>query len=310
MDFSFLIDRMTYLVYIVNKHPDKERLFCQDDRIVMKGAAHMGQLTGQTAVITGASSGIGRAIAELFGSEGAHVFLIGRTSEAMQQTKATIEQAGGRAQVAVFDIRDVAQLQRCIADAQAQTGRLDMLVNNAGVQFPESILQADPENWRAMLETNVLAVLVGSQAAIRAMRRGGTAGHIVSISSIAAQRPDSGAYGATKHAVNVIMATLRKELERDPIRVTTIMPGAVATNFARNYEPEVLKAALGVQELPFAFERGQHIPDVVLQQIQQGLQQILCDPADVARAALFAVTQPIHVNIAELVVRPPVAASF
>jgi NADP-dependent 3-hydroxy acid dehydrogenase YdfG len=270
----------------------------------------MGQLTGKTAVVTGASSGIGRAIAELLGGEGAHVFLTGRTREPMEQSRATIERSGGRATVATFDIRDIGKLQGFIEEAQAKTGRLDILVNNAGVQFPEPILGANPEGWQAMLETNVLTVLVGSQAAVRAMRRSGSAGHIVTISSIAAQRPDSGVYGATKHAVNVIMASLRNELERDPIRVTTIMPGAVATNIARHYEPEVLSATLGVPALPFAFERGQHIPDATLGQVQSQLQQLLCEPADVARAVLFAVTQPIHVNVAELVVRPPVAAPF
>jgi NADP-dependent 3-hydroxy acid dehydrogenase YdfG len=270
----------------------------------------MEQLTGQTAVITGASSGIGRAIAELFGREGAHVFLLGRTLDAMERSREAIERAGGKATVISLDIRDLEQLQGAIAEAQKQTGRLDILVNNAGVQFPEPIAEASLENWRAILDTNILAVLAGSQAAVRAMRKGGGEGHIVTISSIAAQRPDSGVYGATKHAVNVIMASLRKELERDPIRVTTIMPGAVATNFARNFEPEALAAILGVKELPFPFERGQHLPDAVLKQIQPQLRQLLCDPEDIARAALYAVTQPIYVNVAELVVRPPVTGNF
>jgi len=268
------------------------------------------QLTGQTAIVTGASSGIGRAVAELFGREGAHVFLTGRTREPMEQSKTKIEQAGGRATIAVFDLRDMAQLQQFIADVQAQTGRLDILVNNAGVQFPDPILSAAPEDWRAMLETNILAVLAGSQAAVRAMRRTGGEGRIVTISSSTAQRPDSGVYGATKHAVNVIMATLRKEVEHDPIRVTTIMPGAVATNFARYYEPEAIKQALGLTELPFAFERGQHLPDSAVEQIQARMSDLLCSPDDVARTVLFAVTQPANVNIAELVVRPPVAVSF
>lgn len=270
----------------------------------------MGQLTGQIAIVTGASSGIGRAIAEVFGSEGAHVFLVGRTIERMEQAKATIERAGGQASIAAFDVNDIARLQGFIAEVQASNGRLDILVNNAGVQFPESIIDAEPEHWRAILETNILAVLAGSQAAVRAMRRGGGEGHIVTISSVAAQHADSGVYGATKHAVNVIMATLRKELEKDPIRVTTIMPGAVATNFARNYDAETLASALGIPALPFAFEQGQHIPDAVLAQVQQQMRQMLCDPKDVARAVLFAVTQPISVNIAEVVVRPPVSASF
>lgn len=262
------------------------------------------QLTGQTAIITGASSGIGRAIAELFGREGAFVFLLGRTREPMEQSKNKIEQEGGRATIAVFDLRDLAPLQQFIADVQTQTGRLDILVNNAGVSFGEAMVEANPEDWRAMLETNILAVLAGSQAAVRAMRRTGGQGHIVTISSSTALRNDSGVYGATKHAVNVIMTSLRKELEREPIRVTTIMPGPTATNLARSYTPDGLKALLGVSELPFAHQQGQRLPDRLLDQVQLTLHELLCHPDDVARAALFAVTQPIHVTISELTVRP------
>ena len=156
-----------------------------------------------------------------------------------------------------------------------------------------------------MLETNILAVLAGSQAAIRAMQSQENGGHIITISSTAAQEAQSGVYGATKHAVNVIMATLRKELQRSPIRLTTIMPGPTATNIARNYDPAVLKALLG--DLPFEFKRGERLPDELFEQIQPGLSQILGSPEDVARTALFAVTQPAQINIAELGVRPPVA---
>lgn len=266
------------------------------------------QLMNQTAIVTGASSGIGRAIAEGLGREGAHVFLVGRTVETMEASKAKIEQAGGRATVAVFDLREVSKLQHFIAEAQQQTGRLDILVNNAGVQFPASIAEANPEDWRTMLETNVLALLAGSQAAIHVMRAGNHAGRIVNISSLAAQNRESGVYGGTKHMVNVISATLRKELENDSIRVTTIMPGASATNFARNYDPEFLKRFVG--ELPFELQRGQHLPDEILTQVQQQLKQVLCAPEDIARAVLYAVTQPIDVNIAEIVVCPPRASNF
>jgi 3-hydroxy acid dehydrogenase/malonic semialdehyde reductase len=89
-----------------------------------------------------------------------------------------------------------------------------------------------PEEWRAMLETNVLGLLVGCQAAVRAMRQCQAEGHIVNISSIAALRPDSGVYGATKHAVTAISHTLRRELEEDAIRVIDVRPGAIGTNFA------------------------------------------------------------------------------
>ena len=89
-----------------------------------------------------------------------------------------------------------------------------------------------------MLETNVLALLVGCQAAVRAMRTCGAEGHVVNVSSVSAQRNNSGVYGATKHAVNVISASLRDELENDTIRVSNVMPGATATNFGRNFDPE------------------------------------------------------------------------
>jgi NADP-dependent 3-hydroxy acid dehydrogenase YdfG len=88
------------------------------------------------------------------------------------------------------------------------------------------------------------------------------------------------------------------------------MPGAVATNLARHYDPEVLKQALGMAEWPFAFERDQHLPDSATEQLQARMSNLLCSPDDVARTVLFAVTQPINVNIAELVVRPPVAISL
>lgn len=268
------------------------------------------QLLNTVAIVTGASSGIGRAIAALLGQEGAHVFLVGRSAEPMERTKAQIEQAGGRASVASFDLRDTAALQSFVGQVYEQQGRLDILVNNAGVQFPGSILGGDPAHWATILETNILAMLAGTQAAVRAMRAGGGEGRIVTISSTAARENASGVYGASKHAVNVIMNTLRKELEREPIRLTTIMPGATATNFARNFTADELQAMLGVEQLPFPHQPGQHLPDAVLAQVQPMLRQALCSPEDVARSVLFALTQPIDVNIAELVVRPPVSLSM
>ena len=93
------------------------------------------------------------------------------------------------------------------------------MVNNAGLEYPASIIEGDPEEWRTMLETNILALLVGCQAAVKAMRACGAEGQIVNISSVSAQRNNSGVYGSTKHAVNVISASLRDELEGDTIRV-------------------------------------------------------------------------------------------
>lgn len=262
-------------------------------------------LSGKTTVVTGASSGIGRAIAEKLGAAGANVYLAGRTPTAMEASRARIESAGGRASVIVAELRDVRQVRDLVERATAETGRLDIMVNNAGVSYPGSIIDADPEEWRAMLETNVLALLAGCQAAVRAMRQCRAQGHIVNISSSAAQRPDSGVYGATKHAVNCISSSLRRELEEDSIRIVNIMPGAIATNFGRNFDPAVIANLVQAAGVKLEVKRGERLPDEVFDKLQPLMRQVLGSADDVADAVLYAVTQPIHVNIAEIVVRPP-----
>ncbi len=267
-------------------------------------------LTGKTAVVTGASSGIGRAIAEKLGSAGAHVYLAGRTAAAMDDSKIRIEAAGGRATPVVTDVRDTAQVQGLVQRAVDETGRLDIMVNNAGVSHPETIIDADPEHWREMFETNVLALLAGCQAAVRAMRKNGAQGHIVNISSVAALRPDSGVYGSTKHAVNCISNTLRNELEGDSIRVVTIMPGAIATNFARNFDPAVIAPFVRAAGVEVEVKRGERLPDSVFEKMPPAMRQTLGSPEDIASAVLYAVSQPIDVNVAQIVVRPPKQLNF
>lgn len=261
-------------------------------------------LSGRTAVVTGASSGIGRAIAERLGGSGAHVVLCGRTETAMKEAAARIDDAGGSARVTIADIRDPAAVQELVGAAIEATGRLDIMVNNAGVSHPDPIVDADPEGWRAMLETNLLGLLAGCQAAVRAMRACGAEGHIVNISSVAALRPDSGVYGATKHAVNTISNTLRQELLEDPIQVVTIMPGAVATNFARNFDPEVLKGMVAMTGIDAEVEKGERLPDDVIDAAQEALSELLARADDVADAVLYAVSRPARVHVAEVVVRP------
>ncbi len=268
-------------------------------------------LSGKTAIVTGASSGIGQATALELAAVGAHVFLGGRTPARMEETAKQIEEAGGRATVVALDVREPAQVQNLVAGAVQQTGRLDILVNNAGVSYPSTIVDGYPERWRTMLETNVLALLVGSQAAIRAMRECGAEGHIVNISSVAGRRDATGVYGATKAAVNSIATTLRAELEEDTIRVVNILPGAVATNFARNFDPAVIEGfikATGIEGVEFT--PGEHLPDEVLERLAKIAQKTLARPEDIARAVLFAVTQPIELNVFELVVRPQRALTF
>jgi NADP-dependent 3-hydroxy acid dehydrogenase YdfG len=264
-------------------------------------------LTGRTAVVTGASSGIGRAVAESLGGAGAHVVLGGRTQQAMDESVARIAAAGGTAEALLHDVRDVAEARALVDRAVTSTGRLDVMVNNAGVSYPGPIVDADPEHWRIMLETNVLALLVGSQAAVRAMRTCGAQGHIVNISSVASLQPASGVYGATKHAVNCINESLRRELLDEPIKVVTIMPGAIATSFARNFDPAVLEmmvSSMGGETDPARFTPGGRLPDEVLEQAQETMSEHLCAPEDVAEAVLWAITRPAGVHLASLVVRP------
>lgn len=265
----------------------------------------MSSLSGKTAVVTGASSGIGRAIAEKFGADGAHVFLAGRTAESMEASRAHIEANGGRASVGVGDLRDPARVRALVDEAVRETGRLDIMVNSAGLAYGGSIIGGEPEQWREMFEINVLALLAGCQAAVLAMRRCGAEGFIVNISSNAATRPDSGVYGATKHAVNVISNTLRAELEDDSIRVVTIMPGAVATNFGRNFPPDVSAGLLKAAGLEIEVKPGDRLPDEAIAKLQAASRQLFIAADDVANAVLYAVTQPIDVNVFQVNVRPP-----
>jgi NADP-dependent 3-hydroxy acid dehydrogenase YdfG len=261
-------------------------------------------LKGRTAIVTGASSGIGRAIAIRLGEAGAHVFLAGRTESALKEGAQAVEKASGRATTVAFDARDVKQVQGLVDKTVKATGRVDIMVNNAGLEFPSSIVEGNPEHWREMLEVNVLALLVGSQAAIRAMRACGAAGHIVNISSTSGRREASGVYGSTKWAVNSIATTLREELENDKIRVVNIIPGAVATNFARNFPPAVVKGIVSSLGIEADIQPGGQLPPAVLDQIAAAGKMFLASADDVARAVLFAVTQPIELNIFEMVVRP------
>src|SRR5260370_364603 len=116
-------------------------------------------LKGRTAIVTGASSGIGRAIAIRLGEAGAHVFLAGRTESALKEGVQAVEKAGGRATAIAFDARDVKQVQSLVDKAVKATGRLDIMVNNAGLEFPSAIIDGDPERWRQMVEGNVLSML-------------------------------------------------------------------------------------------------------------------------------------------------------
>lgn len=268
-------------------------------------------IEGRTVCVTGASSGFGRAISEHLGSLGAHVFMMGRTGEPMEESASKIRGAGGKADVAVFDLGNLERLTEWITSSANTTGRLDVMVNNAGFgDVGSTIADGDPAMWRAMLEVNVLALAVGCQAAIRSMRATKSEGNIINISSVGATRRDSGVYGATKHAVNCINTTLRKELEGDTIRTTSIMPGVFATNFVRHIDSNMVAgvaAMAGIEKV--AFDEQRRLPKGQLDQIQQAMPDTFGDVIHVARAVEYVVTQPIEINIEELIIRPPKSTS-
>lgn len=268
----------------------------------------MGKLDGKVAVITGGSSGIGRATALALAGEGASVAVCGRKQTAVDGVVQEITSSGGKAFGRVIDVRDDKQVAGLIDGAVKEYGRLDIFVNNAGVSYPSNIADGKTEEWREILETNVLALLIGCREAVRAMKANG-GGHIVNISSVAARAtgPSGQVYSATKHAVNAISEGLRQEVQSQGICVTTVMPGGTLTNFARNFPQEVLEnaaRALGVDPEREGVRQGEYLPQEGIERVLREHPGVLLGARDIAAAVLYAVTQPDGVHVNEVLVRP------
>lgn len=264
-------------------------------------------LNHKTAVITGASSGIGRAIASRLAHEGVHVFITGRSVKPLEDLKTQIEQAGGQATYSAFDLRDTGKLQSFIHQAQEQTGRLDIMVNNAGLHIHGSIVDTEVADWKEMIDVNIVALLAGSQAAVRAMRlnEDGTPGHIINISSGNAYEPGRDFYSATKHMVNALGQALTRELATEPIQITTLLPGAVATNFGRNLEPETVIQLAGKLGMEVDFKQGNHLPEELITRIGRAMGQTFLSGDDIAGAVIYALQQPRNVVVRELYLSAP-----
>ncbi len=274
----------------------------------------MGKLDGKAAVVTGGSSGIGRATALALTAEGAAVAIGGRKASALEEVTGAITSQGGQAISQAMDVRDEKQMAALVDAAVQEFGRLDIMVNNAGISYPGNIADGNVEEWREMLETNVLALLIGCREAIRAMKANG-GGHIVNVSSVAARGtgPTGQVYSATKHAVNAISDGLRQEVHDAGIRVTVIMPGGTLTNFGRTLPQEVLNnaaRALGIDPEAEGVRHGEYLSQEGIDRVLRERPGTFLSADDLARAVLYAVTQPPSVHVDELLVRPSVGLNL
>jgi NADP-dependent 3-hydroxy acid dehydrogenase YdfG len=243
----------------------------------------MSSLDGRIALVTGASSGIGAATAIALAAEGAAVAVAARRTDRLDELRGRLEKDGTRAISLELDVTDESACRGAVARTQDALGGLDILVNNAGVMLLGPILDADTEDWRRMLHTNVFGLMYLTHAALPAMLAAGR-GDIVNVSSVAGRvaRLGSGVYNASKWAVNAFSESLRQEVTTRGVRVSLIEPGVVATELTDHITHAETKASI----------KG----------FVGGLRPLQSE--DIARAIVYTVSQPPHVAVNELLVRP------
>jgi NADP-dependent 3-hydroxy acid dehydrogenase YdfG len=240
------------------------------------------------ALVTGASSGIGQAAALALAERGAAVALVARRADRLQELGGKIADSGGTALPIEADVSDREQATKAVAHAVAELGRLDVLVNNAGVMLLGPIADAPVEEWEQMVEVNLLGLLYTAHAALPHLLEAAEGeprrvADMVNISSVAGRmaRKGSGVYNATKHGVGAFSESLRQEVTGRHLRISLVEPGAVATELQSHNRPEVR------DEIEKRFE------DMDILQAE-----------DIADAIAYVVTRPRHVAINEVLVRP------
>ncbi|MCG7598002.1 SDR family oxidoreductase [Mycobacterium sp. PSTR-4-N] len=236
-------------------------------------------ITGQVVAITGASSGIGEATARLLSARGARVVVAARRTDRLA---ALVQELPNDAVAVSADVTAAADVQRVVDTAVERFGRLDVLVNNAGIATIGEMAAGDVAGWDAMIDVNVRGVLYGIAAALPVFHRQGR-GHIVTTVSTAGLKivPTMGVYAATKNAVRTVMEALRQESTDGVVRTTSISPGFVNTELDGSVTDSDLAAHIRAQMDEFGL------------------------PADaVARAVAFAIERPHDVEIGDLTIRP------
>ncbi|MDX6352842.1 MAG: hypothetical protein QOF84_7632 [Streptomyces sp.] len=241
----------------------------------------MSGIEGKVVAITGASSGIGEATALHLAERGAKVVLGARRSERLEALAARIEKAGGEAAHARTDVTRRADLSGLVELARDRFGKIDVLVNNAGIGLISPLDDLRVEDWEEMIDVNLKGVLYGIAAALPVFREQGF-GHFVNTVSTAGLRvvPLQSVYAGTKNAVRTISEGLRQEAGPN-LRVTVVSPGVVNTDFADSMTDPEMKA-----------------------QILERMGRIAMPPDAVARAIAFAIEQPDGVDVGDIVVRP------
>jgi NAD(P)-dependent dehydrogenase (short-subunit alcohol dehydrogenase family) len=191
----------------------------------------MGFLDGKVAVVTGGNRGIGRGIAEALAAEGAAVALTARRAGDAEHAAGEI---GGGARGFACDVRAYESVQRLFREVERTMGGVDVLVNNAGIGLFAPVAETDPDDWRAVIETNLHGPFYCCHEAVPLMRKRG-GGYIFNISSLAGKNPfvNGAAYNASKFGLNGFSEALMMEVRYDGIRVSYLMPGSVATEFGR-----------------------------------------------------------------------------
>jgi NADP-dependent 3-hydroxy acid dehydrogenase YdfG len=247
-----------------------------------------GVLTGKTALVTGASSGIGQATALALADAGASVALVARRAERLKDLAAQIEAGGGQAFTRPADVTDETEATASVEDAVGHFGGLDILVNAAGMTQTGKVENGDLTDWRYVFELNFWAGLYTARAAIPALKANG-GGDIVNISSTAGRRAVGatfGPYAASKFALTAFNESLRAEVTLAGIRVSIIEPGATATEIHEHIKDAKVRE----------FTRNHVEKDGAMQ------------ADDVAAAIVFVVSLPPRVNVSQLVIRPTIDA--
>ena len=239
-------------------------------------------ISGKIVVITGASSGLGEATARYLADRGATVVLGARRAKRLQALVDDITRTGGKASAIVTDVTDAAQVQALVDSAVEQYGRVDVILNNAGVTPHSPLERRKVDDWDRTIDINIKGVLYGIAAALPHMQRQ-KSGHFINVSLVAGHRvgPGSAVYAATKSAVRVISEGLRQEVKPWNLRTTIISPGAVATELPNSITEADIAKGIGEFYEQYAI------------------------PADsFARAVAFAIGQPEDVDINEILFRP------